>query len=57
MYKTLIFGAFSIVILKSVYEQGAKQGRTSRSDKDYYDGYVMGKVIGKLQERYKEESE
>jgi len=55
MYKTLIFGAFSIVIAKVAYERGVKNGIDNQRYDYYYHGYELGKFVGELKEKYRED--
>ena len=54
MKKTLLFGVFSIVIAKLAYELGAKRIYDDRHEY-YYRGYNLGKSVGALNEKHREE--
>ena len=55
VYKTLIFGVFSVVIAKVAYEQGVKKGIDNQRHEYYHQGYELGKFVGELKEKYRED--
>ena len=55
MYKTLIFGAYTMVIAQLAYRRGLKRGHDKQRHEYYHHGYELGKFVGELSEKYREE--